>query len=292
VTAVLAAVLLTRAPQPLAEILFDMKGNQIWLRAELDEKPLRALLDTGSGSSAMDQKAAFSSGFIKQARKTFVGVSGGVVSGWTTKGRDVGLYGSTVVTPIFDVLPLHELDADESLPNAILGFEFFRSYVVQIDYRARMVRLYDPATYKPPAGYEALPIQFVDHIPTVEGKLSLPGMPQRPVVIEFDTGSAFGIDVSSRVVRRDALDLRYGDAGSDVSGGIGGAMASRSIGLSEVTLGGFRLSSETRLLLSGKPPISDLIRLPGDYDITLGNGVLSKFDIVFDYPHSRIYLKR
>ncbi len=240
----------------------------------------------------MDQKAAFELGFVKRTKKKFVGVGGGVVSGWTTKGRDVGLYGSSVVTPIYDVLPLNELDTDESLPNAILGFGFFHSLVVQIDYRARMVRLYDPESYEPPAGYEALPIEFIDHIPVAEGKLRLPGMTERSVVVEFDTGSAFGIDVSHRMVRRDALDLRYPDTGADVSGGIGGAVPSRSIGPADASIGELRFEAEARLILAGKPPVANPMRIPGEYDITLGNAALSKFDVVFDYPHSRIYLKK
>lgn len=290
-TVLVAALLLARPSKPIAELLFELRRNQIWLRAELDGKPIRALLDTGAGSSALDVKAAAAAGIVKGKPKKFVGVGGSMVTGWTSKGRDVELYGTEVSTPITDILPLNALDPDESIPNAVFGFDFFHRMVVRIDYRARMVRLYDPATFEAPEGFEALPVQFIDKIPTVEGQFKLPGLDSKPVIVEFDTGSAFGIDVSYRVVRRDALDRKF-PGEDDVSGGIGKPVVSRAIGVSQAELGALRLSAETRLFLTGGQSSIGPLRLPSGHDITLGNAALSRFDVVFDYPHAKVYLRR
>ena len=112
------------------------------------------------------------------------------------------------------------------------------------------------------------------------------------MVVAFDTGSAFGVDVEGWRVRRDKLDRHYKDLPTATNtGGLGGAQRTRTVGPADVRLGGLTLSGTARLILSRDPKVRRPLGFDYDSDVTLGDAALSRTTLILDYPHSRIYLK-
>lgn len=287
-TAVLAFVALAQAPVPLADLPFEFHNGQIWLKATLLGSPIRAILDTGASASVVDLEVAKGAGATFRKRRDFGGVGPARVSGWMTDDLVLALGGGAIEAYIANALPIASLSPDkEHALGSILGYDFFKAYVVEIDPKASRVRTYEAATYRPPAGFDALEFQLVDRIPTVTGLVRLPGMEAQGVTMEIDTGSAHGIDVGYGMVVRDRLDKRFAKSPAvEAGGGLGGTRRSRPIGSAEGELGRRPFSAPGRLILSGRPSTG-----LGSYDVTLGNAALRGFTLIFDYSRSMLYVK-
>ncbi len=285
--------LLAQAPRLLADVPFERHDGQIWVSGKLLTTPIHAIVDTGAGASTMDDRIGTRAGVIKTRRLEFGGNGPNTVAGWVSKGLDVAFEGTELTTPVFHGLPLRKLFQDFAHPlGAILGFELFKPNVVAIDYAASRLRFYAPEGYRPPPGFESIEIQLIDRIPTAFGTLRLPGLEERRVVVAFDTGSAFGVDVEGWKVRRDKLDQHYKELPvAENTGGLGGAQKTRAVGPADVRLGGLTLSGAARLILSRDPKVRRPLGFDYDSDVTLGDAVLSRYTFILDYPHSRIYMK-
>lgn len=284
----LAFVAFGQAPVPLVDLPFERYADQIWLKASMNDKPIYAILDSGASETVIDVDR-IPPGATNGGKKRFGGNGSSSVVGYALDGVKVNLGGAALDTPALYAIPLYGLSPDDGhIPGAILGYGFFRSHVVEIDYAASHVRVYEAATYDPPKGFETLPIQFIDRVPTVEGRLKLPEMEERTVVMEIDTGSAFGVDVGYRMVLREGLEKRLRKfPTTESSGVIGGTRRSRPVGSVDGKLGSFPFSAVGRLILTGQK----MTTRDYDYDVTLGDEVLRRFTIVFDYSRSHVYLK-
>lgn len=121
---------------------------------------LSFLLDTGYGMTMLraDHAAAF--GLQRRGSMTIVGIAGEapadvfegpafVVGGTTWKPRRVAA--------------LSTGEARSRRRDGILGSGFFRSFVVEIDPRAKLLTLHQPANYKYVGDGEILPIRFPGH---------------------------------------------------------------------------------------------------------------------------------
>jgi hypothetical protein len=165
-----------------------------------------------------------------------------------------------------------------------LGTDFFQRVVVEIDYARQSVRLYDPASYKYAGEGTALRLNFAAGLPVISAKFTnLKGR-----LLEGNFAVSTALDASTVLFDRYAEShhifsshwktIRSVDPALN---GSGGAVVGR--------LGGMQLgrytAQGTLVTFSG----SDL---PGTSDPQvaglIGAGLLSRFTVIFDYPHQQI----
>ena len=253
-------------------------------------KPVDALLDTGASDSVVDLAVAGRA--RRRGSKLYSGYGKESLRGWRVEGVVARLTGSTIDIGLDHTLSMEGFGTKERRPGAILGYDFLVWYVVEIDYAESRVRVYDRASYAPPAGYEAISISFVDRLPTLEGPLFVKGLEGRSLSMMLDTGSPAGVSLTYRTTKREKLEARYPDRGADgAMGGVGGARQVRPIGIVEGCLGPLAFTAPGRLLVEGvsarRPSGLDY-----EYDAVLGNAALRGFDLVFDYYRGKLYVRR
>lgn len=283
-------VLYTVAGAPVADLPFARRGHWIVLSAGFGNSRIDALLDTGAGASVIEERLARSAGFKPRGATRFWGIGSSSLTGRFLDGLTVDLAFAVPDLPILYTLPLGALADSTGRIDAILGGDFFERYVVEIDPAESRIRLYDPESYCPPEGLASMPMQFVEGAPTVEGKVTLPGVGTKRVAIALDTGSQFGVDVGYRMVVRDGLEAHFPKGKTaEVSGGIAGTRRARSVGPIEGSLGPLPFRGGGRLILQGRTDTTRPSGLSYGYDVTLGGEALRAFRLVFDYSRGTLY---
>src|ERR1700674_1891622 len=140
----LAALLLplSARSEVQGEIHFQYRDGLIWLKVNIagKSKPLNFLLDSGAGISAIDLRTARTLGVLLGSRQIVLGVNG---QGFAFQVSDLHAVCAGVDLPktvlAVDLRALS--DCCERPVDGILGADFFRSRIVQIDFRDGRVRI-------------------------------------------------------------------------------------------------------------------------------------------------------
>jgi hypothetical protein len=167
--------------------------------------------------------------------------------------------------------------------DAMVGFELFRRFAIQIDYGRHELTITDPKHFQPAGAGTAIPFVFYDHMPMVTGLIA-----DFPARFDIDTGSRSEVDITSPSAEAHRVRERFPHGVQAVTGwGIGGPARSYVIRLPSLTLGAVRIDRPVAGLSENKGgSISD-----PNYDGNVGSGLLKRFVVTFDYAHQTMYLK-
>jgi hypothetical protein len=269
-------------------IPFEMDGGHILLRGEIaGSGPMWLGLDTGATGSLIDSDRARTLG-LQRGESSQVHGAAGAVDAVELSGASIRLPGVELRDQNLTALQLDFLARGKGRDiAALLGYEVFSRFVVEIDYAGRRLHLYDPATFVYQGTGESFPLRLDGDHPYVRAQLVLPG--KRTVEGEFvvDTGSPFSLMLAAPFVTEHRLLEGIGKTIGSKARGVGGEML-----LSIGRLQGFRLG---RFLLAD--PVTVFPQNFGG-EITargtagnLGAGFLRRFRVIFDYSRGRMILE-
>jgi Aspartyl protease len=255
--------------EPQREIHCQYRGGLIWLKVDVTGKSesLNFLLDSGAGVSAIDLQTARSLGLHLGNQQLVQGVNG---QGLAYRVNDLqAVCGGIALPKSVLAIDLRALSRSCKQPvDGILGVEFFRSRIVQIDFaedRVRILEKCDPNL----ANCEILPIGMCNDAFCVPVRVA--GNPAQ--WMRLDTGCDAALEwVDSKTEERRT-------AGSTI--GLSG-VSSRHINTC-VLLGNLCLKAVTTGV--HREPI-----FPGEAGL-LGNGLLSKFRLTIDEPGNKVILE-
>jgi hypothetical protein len=266
--ALLAALLLALSARSevLGEIHCQYRDDLIWLKVDVAGKsePLNFLLDSGAGISAIDLRTARSLGLHLGNRQTVQGVNGQC---FAYRLNDLQAVSGGIVLPksilAIDLRALSNC-CDQPV-DGILGVDFFRSRIVQIDFtegRIRILEKCDPNL----ANCEILPIRMCKDALCVPVRVA--GNPAQ--WMRLDTGC----DAALEWV---------------VSGTEKQQTGRSSIGLSGVSVR--HIDTSVQLGKQFFNAVTTGVHreqiFPGE-DGLLGNALLSKFRLTIDQPGKRV----
>ena len=276
VFAVAAALGETSAPEPAsATIPFETAGRStILVPIRINgSAPFRFVLDSGASLTVIDQARA------KDLHLDF----GDAVEG---HGAGKGTFAYRVVaTPVrlsvgvaeFGCEKLAALDLTNQLAilgrpiDGILGYDVFQRYAVEIDYEARVVRLFEPGSLAAAQAGVALPLTITKRLPYVTADLKVKGQPLAKKTLLVDTGSEDAVD--------DDVVLSSKGPKREVTGGVGLGQEYK------VTFGRIASARLGPYELKNVPSVAPGVPL-------IGSSVLRHFRLTFDYRHGKFYLAR
>jgi Aspartyl protease len=248
------------------EIHFQYRGGLIWLKVGVIGKsePLNFLLDSGAGISAIDLRTARSLGVHPGNRQIVQGVNG---RGFAYRVNDLqAACGGIALPKSVLAVDLRALsDCCEQPVDGILGVDFFRGRIVQIDFtegRVRILAKCDPKL----ANCETLPIRMCNDAFCVPVRVA--GNPAQ--WMRLDTGCNAALEwVVSRTDKR-----RTGRS---------------SIGLSGIPAHHINTSVQLgrQYFNAVDTGIHEKPIFPGETGL-LGNDLLSKFRLTIDQPGNRV----
>jgi hypothetical protein len=251
------ATLTARSDGLVTAVSGTVRGHRLWFD-----------LDTGATHSIVDQSAARRIGLAALGAGRLRGAGAGSVP-------IVRLKPLSIRIGVLSFVPRDPLSVDLSnsgsaiAEGGILGFDFYRSFVVDNNYDARRVTLYDPVRYvyrgkgtrvrlilRPPRAYVSVVV-------------AARGVPPETHLLRLDTGSSDAVD--------DDIVLRSDAPKKNITAGVGiGSRFKAYLGnVTELRVGPF--------VLHDLPSATGGVQLIGDT-------VWRKFNIVFDFSRSVMYL--
>ncbi|WP_332848254.1 retropepsin-like aspartic protease [Massilia sp. S19_KUP03_FR1] len=240
--------------------------------------PFRMMLDSGAALNVMTPETAARLGVKVQGKVTVQGTSNSTSAGALASVARTSLDSLTQAGQTFAVLPIGYEGAD-----GLLGYQWLRQAVTRIDWAARKLTFYDPASYVYRGPAQPRPLEFVGNVPRVEARID-----GHAGWFNLDTGDFAGVTVNPAFARATGLDVAYPNGEVSHYGGIGGGAQAlltqaKLLEFGNASLRGpqLQLSRQTR----------DLLSAPGLAG-NLGYAVLHRFDIVLDYPGSRMYFEQ
>ncbi len=148
------------APASVAIIPFDLVDNLIVLKVQVNgSKPFTFVLDNGAGICVIDPVVAKSMDLKTGEADQTTGAGAGKVD--VIYVHDIGfeLPGAKLTVPKVGLIDLSGLKGSLGITvDGLLGYDFFERYVVEVDYDARVLRLFDPETYIYSGSGESIPV--------------------------------------------------------------------------------------------------------------------------------------
>ena len=284
--AALAASALSTCSRPsvIADVPVDLVTNLMIVEGRINgSEPLSFIVDTGASASVMHRARA------EQLRLPLRGKEEATTGGGTVEAVQIQGASLSIGEAMLPNLPLVAIDltalqAGLGAPiDGIVGFDLFEHFVVDMDYKARRLRLHDPQRWVGSVG-DVLPIELEEQIPFVRvGLTSQKGAPA-DARLELDTGQTGSLTLTQPFVDVNRL-LGVDQPTLTISTGaiLAGQVPARLARLGSVRLGSTTIASP---IANITPDATGAATATG----ILGGEVLRRFHVVIDYPRKRIVL--
>ncbi|CAN5749757.1 aspartyl protease family protein [soil metagenome] len=252
----------------VAEIPFEYRDGFLWLKVNVAEqgKPLNFVFDTGAASSVLD---------LGTARRLAVKLSGRVavqgvhsrttarrVDRFSAKAAGIAMPESLIAVDLCAISKTCHCPID-----GLIGADFFRDRVVQIDFSVGKIRILDKVESM--SHCVVLPMKSQNGIFCVP--VGIAGNPSR--WMRVDTGCDSALEWA---LNRNAKEVNSGTS-------IGLTSARSRIISTDVRLG-------DHIVTGVKTGVHDRQMFPGEAGL-VGNGLLSRFCVTIDVPGARLLLE-
>lgn len=269
-SASLLPLLLASASSRLTTVAVVADGYVPSLAITVHGRPLRADVDTGALYTIIDSHQADVLGLHRIGPLEVRGAGAGSVKAARLEPMPIGVGGQTFVPR--DPVAL-DLSGTGSVvgERALLGFDFFSRYVVEIDYRHASLTLFDPATFTyHGSADDRVPLVVRPPRIYVEAMVGTQGVAPERHLLRVDTGSSDAVD--------DDIILRSTAPKKAIVGGVGiGKTFKTTLG----TVNYFKL---------GRRVLRDLPSAPGGVQL-IGGAVWHRYKVTFDVPNRVMYLQ-
>lgn len=265
----------------------SLTGGVVYIKASVNDHPdsLNFILDTGSGGISLDSSTCVELGITLQpSDKTIRGIAG--------IRRVKFLYGAKLHMPglTIDSLDFHVNDYDILTSvygikvDGIIGYSFFKRYIVGLDYDSMHMEVYTKGAFKyPKRGHLLRPLLTSIPIQTLHFN-DARDMTSR---FYFDTGAGLAFLLSEEFVRDSALLRRKRKEPLVTQAeGVGGKMTMRLTTVKGLRVGPYKFRNVPTFLFEDQFNVTSYPFLGG----LIGNEILRRFNTILNYDKREIHI--
>ena len=286
------AALLQQAPTTAVSIPFELAVRHVVVKGTINKsRPLAFVLDTGANRAIVRLDVAKELGLSLHGNVRTGGAGAGSQQGFLVRDATWSLAGlDGFAQPVTLALPFRDLPSGMGRDiDGIVGGEFIRQFVVELDYQARSMTLHDPKTFAYNGRGQTLPIELNSNgHPVLKATITLAGGEAIEAPFVLDIGSGLAIALHSPFVAEhnlpppDAKIIRaIGMAGA------GGKSHGRIGRVEALTIGSLTIKSPITMFSEDKGGAFANAALAGN----LGAQIASRFRMYLDYGRLRIILE-
>lgn len=272
---------------------FKMVKNLMIIQLMINGKgPFNFVLDTGVGLFLISDPKLVDSVEIKNLRSINIAGfgDGEPLSAYVTSSLEVG-FASTRATGLSAAIlkdDVFELSSYVGMPvHGLIGYEFFNSFIVRINFTLNTLTIYRAETpYVPRKGYR-VPITIEDRKPYLVSDIHMSSGEKIAAKLILDTGAGHPLSLETNGgVPFEVPETNIpGNLGIGLTGPISGYISR----ISSLKLGRYELKN----VVTAFPDYDDVGAKV--YSLSrngnMGIAVLKRFNVVFDYNNSALYLK-
>ncbi len=174
--------------------------------------------------------------------------------------------------------------------HGIIGYDLFRDFVVEVNYKSQVIEFHDPRFYNNPGRKrsQTFPLAIVENKPFIDGTVTVEGESQVPIRLLVDTGSSDAVWLFPDPEKGlEVPEKHYEDyLGKGLSGDIFGKRTK----VSDIRIGEFAFR-EAKAAFPDMASYSAL-KVLGNRNGSVGGEILRRFNIVFNYPGNSITLRK
>jgi len=268
----------------------EVTGDHIYVPVRVNGGEAAAwfFVDSGAGMSVVSQAWAQKAGLTLEGEVQTRGSGAGYSGIGLAKKVALDLPGMQIPPGAIAVW-----DLSSKLPmvgrqwDGVLGYDVMSRLVVRVDYEHKQITFYDPATFVADERATPLPVTFLQNIPVVHAKITLPGGTSVEAECAVDSGAdGFHLTTPFANTNKVLESLRHTISALVI--GAGGETREFAGRIASLQLGPYVLhepitafSPDEKAGLFASPDISAII----------GGRILKRFTVTFDYPHRRMLLE-
>ncbi len=275
-------------------IPFEIHNNLIVIPIILNNTiPLKFVLDTGVRTAILTEKTYSDILQVSYDRVLSMFGADGVTKIEAYVATDISLrmpgvigYGQALLVLREDYLMLkNSLGIDV---HGILGYEVFSRFVVNINYSRKQLTLTEAGSHKVKKRFKEIPIKIEDTKPYVQTIVTQQDGSEIEAKLMMDTGASHSLLLNLSTDER--LILPDPSVEGLLGRGLGGDLFGRIGRIKELRLGKY---SFRKVLVSypAESIYSEVFKQTGRQG-TLGGGIISRFNVTFDYFQEKIYVRR
>jgi hypothetical protein len=278
-------------PSPVV-IPFEMVTRHIMIKVKINNSaPLWFILDTGDKVAIVDLARAKSLGLNLQGEVHVGGAGPGVLTGSTVRDASLsvaGLEGNT--QPVVLAIPLDRLQPRFGHDiDGIIGGDFIKQFVVEIDYPAGVLRFHDKDKFTYSGTGEIIPMRLNSggH-PIIDAEVTVTGRPPIKAKFVINIGSGSSLALHAPFVAQEHLPFADQKTIRAIGGGgAGGKVTGRMGRIAGLRIGKFQIDNTPTLFSEDKSGAFASSEMQGN----IGAQILSKFKVFLDYGRDRIILE-
>jgi len=280
-----------RAAKGVVSLPFEMDSNHLILPIQIKGTTFRLILDTGMpmsglmlyGTAAVDAlDLDYGEGTVRVGG---AGGSGHFIEARLARGVDVEIGEIQMSGATAIVMP--PLPHFHGSHDGVIGYGLFKNFVVRIDNDRDVVEFHDPGSYDATGSDAVVPLKFVNNFPFADVMVTADGGKRVSLNVVIDLGAAHPISLN--LSDDSPLTVPGKSIRTVIGKGVAGRLEGRVGRIQRIELGGVSLSNIVATF-----PDSDF-QHPGGMDArdgNLGNGVLRRFNVTFDYSREVMLLER
>jgi len=266
---------------PPIQIFLKRQGNLLYAPVFVNQQgPLDFLLDTGATGSLLDAAQAQQLGLVSQGELSSRGAVQAIGMS-LTRASSVGLPGLELEDYTLGVIDLAPLRKMKSLVRGILGYDFFRRFVVELDYKRQKMIIYDPQSYQYEGDGQVLELVLEFKLPCVRAKIE----GQYEGLFLVDTGFSDALMLARSFMEEHRLPSPHMPTVPVPVFGIAGHLEGRAGRLNSLSLGALELLQPVVHFFPQNLP-----QIPEAAGV-LGSELLRRLRVIFDYPQARLILE-
>lgn len=278
------------------DIPIEVVNNLIVVPVILNETlPLKFIVDTGVRTAILTQKAFSDILQLEYSRKYSISGAGGekVIDAYVTKNVSLRLPGVEGRGHALLVLEEDYLELRNFLGtdvHGILGYELFSRFIVKFDYQKKIMTLMLPQKFKPGRKYTPIPIRIQDTKPYLLAPISIDEGHTLNAKLLVDTGASHGLMLEPE--SDDRIRLPEKTVSGTIGRGLGGPISGKIGRIESIELGGRILRKVLVNFPDSNSYFADSLYIERvDRNGTLGGEILSRFQVIINFPQEKIYLK-
>nr|GLK21609.1 hypothetical protein GCM10017606_24360 [Microbacterium terregens] len=257
---------------------FDIRANHIYLKAVVNGHEVPALLDSGASVIVINAPDAGRLGVAPSRTEIGVGVGGSTETGMA---RGVTVAVGKVRIKADEVAVADHTDFNNRMgePSSItLGGEFFNQTVVDIDFGRRRLAFRKPDSFKTPPAAQSLSLLPAEGLRAIHASVE-----GRPATMLFDLGNGGTMYLHPRFWKNEPF-MAGRRVATTYAGGFTGATPQKIAMVRNLRIEKVTFSDLPATLRDSS------VGGPDDSDGNIGLPVWSRFHLVVDFGHDRLFL--
>lgn len=267
---------------------FDLYHNRAYLQLSVNgSRPLWFVLDSGASFTVINVERAKELGLTMkdEGEVANFGAGEGKTKIASVKVASFNFAGVTWPGRNVLALPLDYLEPYEGRKlDGILGYDFLKRFVVEVDYPHRTISLYDPAGYAYSGGGAIIPIEEEGKWIFVRGTITVAGRAPIETRLQIDSGARGALELRRPFVEKHRLLASVSMTFPGIRYGVGGDAPQLLGRVESLRVGPFPIQKPVTGFSQAKKGETAAGEVAG----TINGNILRRFRVIFDYARGRM----